>query len=106
MLSVELDLVEPPDGLGAPGGFALGFARTPMDAELLHSGQQWQTGNRNQARTCISSIAFIVSHHISGTLAAQAKTNATDLLDRSYSYSVRSSFCIAPVMCSYLSTTL
>lgn len=38
VLSVELDLTEWTDGTDALGGFDLGLATTPTDAELLHSG--------------------------------------------------------------------
>lgn len=38
MLSVELDLTEWTDGTDTLGGFDLGLATTPTDAELLHSG--------------------------------------------------------------------
>lgn len=38
VLFVELDLTEWTDGTDGLGGFDLGLAMTPTDAELLHSG--------------------------------------------------------------------
>ena len=43
VLSVELDLTERTDGTDALGGFGLGLAMTPTDAELLPSGWQQHT---------------------------------------------------------------
>lgn len=39
VLSVELDLTEWTDGNDARGGFNLGLAAAPAEAELLHSGR-------------------------------------------------------------------
>lgn len=67
MLAVELDLTEPTDGTGALGGFDLGLAVNPTDAELLHSGRQQQTQVEIKPRDNISSSYHDVmkSHHTS-----------------------------------------
>ncbi|MED6245604.1 hypothetical protein ATANTOWER_005460, partial [Ataeniobius toweri] len=43
VLSVELDLTERTDGIAVLKKCSLGFARTPTDAELLHSRKRWQS---------------------------------------------------------------
>lgn len=46
VLSVELDFTEWTDGSDFPGGFNLGFAAAPAEAELLHSAGRQQIINR------------------------------------------------------------
>lgn len=46
MLSVELDFTEWTDGSDFPGGFNLGLAAAPAEAELLHSAGRQQIINR------------------------------------------------------------
>lgn len=64
VLSVELDSTERTDGTDGPGGFVLGLARAPTDAELLHSGRQVIELHLFQLHVILSEIISYRGHCI------------------------------------------